>query len=116
MYDRKSEEYFLGFPPDYSTDNPKWWSQAEPFWVRASREGLRIEMHWWPGCHVPIFQSRPEVCIPYRNSESKLTQLSFKLSTILNSLQNGAANIAFVYVDDLLQIGKYNFIFFKKRS
>ncbi|GAB6024770.1 Ectonucleotide pyrophosphatase/phosphodiesterase member 6 [Chamberlinius hualienensis] len=106
MYDRKSEEYFLGYPPDYNTQNPQWWDNAEPFWVRASREGHKVEMHWWPGCHVPIFQTRPDVCVPYRNSGAKLPQLAFKLSAILNSLQSGVANVAFVYVDDLLQIAR----------
>lgn len=106
MYDRPSEEYFLGFPPDYSTENPKFWEHAEPFWARASREGLRVEMHWWPGCHIPVFQVRPEVCIPYRNSGAKLSQLPAKLSGVLNSLQNGLANVAFIYVDDLLQIAR----------
>ena len=37
-----------------STDDPFWWSAAEPIWVAAERAGLRSATMFWPGANVAI--------------------------------------------------------------
>lgn len=35
-----------------ATDDPFWWSAAEPIWVTAERAGVRTATEFWPGANV----------------------------------------------------------------
>jgi len=35
-----------------ATDDPAWWSAAEPIWVTAERAGVRTATMFWPGANV----------------------------------------------------------------
>ncbi|WP_308815350.1 ectonucleotide pyrophosphatase/phosphodiesterase [Sphingomonas sp. GV3] len=35
-----------------ATDDPFWWSQAEPIWVTAEKAGIRTATMFWPGANV----------------------------------------------------------------
>ncbi len=35
-----------------ATDDPFWWSEAEPIWVTAERAGVRTATEFWPGANV----------------------------------------------------------------
>ncbi len=35
-----------------ATDDPFWWSQAEPIWVTAEKAGVRTATMFWPGANV----------------------------------------------------------------
>jgi len=37
-----------------ASDNPAWWSAAEPIWVAAEKAGVRTATQFWPGSNVPL--------------------------------------------------------------
>ncbi|MBN9787430.1 alkaline phosphatase family protein [Pseudonocardia sp. TMWB2A] len=40
--------------------DPFWWSQAEPVWVTAEKQGIRTATMFWPGSEVAIHGGRPQ--------------------------------------------------------
>lgn len=36
-----------------ASDDPFWWNEAEPIWVRAEKAGIRTATMFWPGSNVP---------------------------------------------------------------
>ncbi|WP_062731302.1 alkaline phosphatase family protein [Sphingobium abikonense] len=36
-----------------ASDDPYWWSEAEPIWVTAEKAGVRTATMFWPGSNVP---------------------------------------------------------------
>jgi predicted AlkP superfamily pyrophosphatase or phosphodiesterase len=40
------------------TDDPFWWSDAEPIWVTAEKMGIRTATMFWPGANVAIGGTR----------------------------------------------------------
>jgi len=41
------------------SDQPYWWSQAEPIWVTAEKAGIRTATMFWPGSNVDLGGVRP---------------------------------------------------------
>lgn len=41
-----------------ATDDPFWWSEAEPLWVTADKAGIRTATMFWPGSNVPVGGTR----------------------------------------------------------
>ncbi|MGY4397809.1 putative AlkP superfamily pyrophosphatase or phosphodiesterase [Sphingomonas sp. UYAg733] len=41
-----------------ATDDPFWWSGAEPLWVTADKAGIRTATMFWPGSNVPVGGTR----------------------------------------------------------
>lgn len=39
--------------------DPRWWSQAKPFWVSVEQQGQRAAVMFWPGSEVEIDGVRP---------------------------------------------------------
>ncbi|MET3825646.1 putative AlkP superfamily pyrophosphatase or phosphodiesterase [Sphingomonas sp. PvP055] len=42
------------------TDDPFWWTQAEPLWVTAEKAGIRSATMFWPGSNVDFNGIRPD--------------------------------------------------------
>ncbi len=42
-----------------ATDDPFWWTQAEPIWVTAEKAGIRTATMFWPGSNVDFGGVRP---------------------------------------------------------
>lgn len=42
-----------------ATDDPFWWSEAEPIWVTAEKAGIRTATMFWPGSNVSFGGVRP---------------------------------------------------------
>ena len=40
------------------TDDPFWWSDAEPIWVTAEKAGIRTATMFWPGANVAVGGTR----------------------------------------------------------
>tara|TARA_R110002020_G_scaffold102055_8_gene239878 strand:+ start:713 stop:1957 length:1245 start_codon:yes stop_codon:yes gene_type:complete len=48
-----------------ATKDPFWWSEAEPIWVTAEKQGIRSATMFWPGSEVPIDGIRPADWWPF---------------------------------------------------
>lgn len=42
-----------------ATDDPFWWTEAEPIWVTAEKAGIRTATMFWPGSNVDFGGVRP---------------------------------------------------------
>ncbi|HJV40165.1 ectonucleotide pyrophosphatase/phosphodiesterase [Caulobacter sp.] len=42
-----------------TANDPRWWSQAKPFWISAEQQGKRAAAMFWPGSEVEIDGVRP---------------------------------------------------------
>ena len=42
------------------TDDPFWWTEAEPIWVTAEKAGIRTATMFWPGSNVDFAGIRPQ--------------------------------------------------------
>ncbi len=43
----------------------RWWSQGEPIWITAEKQGMRSAALMWPGCEAEIHGTRPSLHQPY---------------------------------------------------
>ncbi|MDE2156448.1 MAG: alkaline phosphatase family protein [Xanthomonadaceae bacterium] len=43
----------------------RWWSEAEPIWVTADKQGLQTATMFWPGSEARIHGYRPDHWLPY---------------------------------------------------
>ena len=48
-----------------STKDPFWWSEAEPIWITAEKQGVRAATMFWPGSEVPLEGLRPADWWPF---------------------------------------------------
>lgn len=39
----------------------RWWSQGEPIWITAEKQGVRSAAYFWPGCEAEIHGTRPSL-------------------------------------------------------
>lgn len=74
MYDVKKNAYFMGGAreSDYESD---WWNNSVPFWISATKAGLKVGMYHWPGCNVVYGGVTVKTCVPYyfQSNEEALT-------------------------------------------
>ena len=64
FYDPDCNCSFSG-APDPSSQNPRFWNEAEPIWVTAEKQGVKTAMFWWDGCSVVIRGHNASYCEPY---------------------------------------------------
>jgi predicted AlkP superfamily pyrophosphatase or phosphodiesterase len=48
-----------------TSNDPRWWNQARPFWVSAERQGKRAAAMFWPGSETAIDGVRPTYWMKY---------------------------------------------------
>jgi len=48
-----------------NSDDPFWWSEAEPLWAAAEKRGIRTGVMYWPGSNVAYDGVRPQDWFPY---------------------------------------------------
>ena len=51
-----------------TASDPRWWSQAKPFWWSVERQGKRAGAMFWPGSEVAIDGVRPSHWMKYDHS------------------------------------------------
>lgn len=64
FYDPSTGTRFVSGPAPESQE-PRFWSRAEPIWVAAEKQGRRAAMFWWDGCSVNITGVTGSYCVPY---------------------------------------------------
>ena len=64
FYDPDTNSTFV-YAPDPSSQQPHYWTRAEPIWVTAEKQGLRTAMFWWDGCRVNITGWTGSHCLDY---------------------------------------------------
>ncbi|WP_323800746.1 ectonucleotide pyrophosphatase/phosphodiesterase [Parasphingorhabdus sp.] len=53
-----------------ATKDPFWWSEAEPIWITAEKQGIRTATMFWPGSEVEIEGIRPADWWPFNEKLS----------------------------------------------
>ena len=53
-----------------ATKDPFWWSQAEPVWITAEKQGIRTATMFWPGSEVDFNGIRPADWWPFNEKLS----------------------------------------------
>ena len=53
-----------------ATKDPFWWSEAEPIWITAEKQGIRTATMFWPGSEVEIDHIRPADWWPFNEKLS----------------------------------------------
>lgn len=64
--------------------DPKWWSQAKPFWVSVEQQGQRAAAMFWPGSEVEIDGVRPSRWVTFDQNmpgEARVDQILTWLDT-----------------------------------
>ncbi len=83
--------------------NPVWWSESEPVWVTAAKQGRISATLFWPGSEVPIQGIQPRDWLPYQHSmdsSARVDQLLTWLTDIRsNRPQADFATLYFSEVD-----------------
>lgn len=70
-----------------NSDDPFWWSEAEPLWAGAEKAGIRTGIMYWPGSDVAYDGVRPQDWFPYSVNVTG-TQ---RVNTVLDWLRRPAA-------------------------
>jgi len=58
--------------------DPRWWSQAKPFWVSAEQQGRKTAAMFWPGSETAIDGVRPSHWMKYQHDlpyDARIDQL-----------------------------------------
>lgn len=59
--------------------DPVWWNEAEPIWVTAKRQGLRVATMFWPGSEAAIRGVRPDYWLPFDQGVPTLSRVNILL-------------------------------------
>lgn len=70
-----------------ASDQPVWWTQAEPIWITAERAGVRTATMFWPGSNVDHGGVRPRDWWPFGQAVSDRQ----RVDAILDYLRRPAA-------------------------
>ncbi len=65
-----------------ATSDGRWWSDAEPIWVTAQKDGLHTATMFWPGTEAAIHGVRPDHWIPFDDSLTSRARVDKLLSWI----------------------------------
>lgn len=63
MYDKELGRFSIG--REEAVGDGRWWSDGEPIWVSADKQGLRTATMFWPGSEAEIHGYRPDYWLPY---------------------------------------------------
>lgn len=80
FWDPELQDNFYYTDPTKSLQ-AKWW-QAEPIWVTAEKQGVKVAVHMWPGSEVDLPGVGPHYVDKYKGDE----KLSRKLDRIMHFL------------------------------
>jgi predicted AlkP superfamily pyrophosphatase or phosphodiesterase len=68
IVDNTIDDPVLGHFTMSASADPRWWNEAEPFWVTADRQGLKTASMFWVGSDREIRGMRPDYWKPYDQS------------------------------------------------
>ncbi|KAH6928251.1 hypothetical protein HPB50_013044 [Hyalomma asiaticum] len=98
IYDTKADSYFRMSSPE--SFHPRWWTRAEPLWVRALRRNRTVAMFWWDGCQVDFNGTRPVSCIPYGGYSKEIDHLmDKKIEEAIDAFKKNALDLAMFYYE-----------------
>ncbi|XP_041372194.1 glycerophosphocholine cholinephosphodiesterase ENPP6-like [Gigantopelta aegis] len=104
MYDAvRNESFLIGTNPEQKHSH--WWDDGDPVWVTATRQASIFNkkncyMFYWPGCEVEIRGLRPNFCQPYEGIPT-IPQFRSAIAQSLQLLQNGSADLATIYFENI---------------
>jgi predicted AlkP superfamily pyrophosphatase or phosphodiesterase len=70
-----------------NSQDPFWWSEAEPIWVAAEKAGIRTATMFWPGSNLAYDNVRPQDWFDY---DEEITDTQ-RVNTVLDWLRRPAA-------------------------
>ena len=65
IVDNTMEDPVLGRFTMANSADPRWWNEAEPFWITADRQGLKTASMFWVGSDRTIRGATPDYWKPY---------------------------------------------------
>ncbi|MDA0847991.1 MAG: ectonucleotide pyrophosphatase/phosphodiesterase [Proteobacteria bacterium] len=82
--------------------NPAWWSEVEPIWVTAGRQGRISSTLFWPGTEVSIGGRQPRDWLPYQHELTSMQRASQLLQWLTDIRPDRPqADFATLYVSEV---------------
>ena len=89
-----------------ATKDPFWWSEAEPIWISAEKQGIRSATMFWPGSEVEIDGLRPADWWPFNENLSN----DRRINAVLDWMRRPAEirpKLVTLYFDTVDMAGHY---------
>lgn len=97
IYDREALKVFSIDDLEGAKD-PAWWSDAEPFWITATKGGLQSALFLWSRCDVPWDGGvLPRHCDPFRFAAPNTDNMVQNFRQAVDMIQNQGYSLAMVY-------------------
>ncbi|XP_063607397.1 glycerophosphocholine cholinephosphodiesterase ENPP6-like [Penaeus indicus] len=78
--------------------DPAWWSDAEPFWITATKSSLQTALFLWSRCDVPWDGDvLPSHCDPFRFTAPNTDNMVRNFRQAVDMIQNQGYSLAMVY-------------------
>lgn len=104
MYDVKYKEHFLGKLGN-GHNHKHWWNKAEPLWITAMNNRVKVKTIWWKGaCNITIKGRTPKNCVPYKEKVSN-TEVSKQLESIVEQFSENKLDLALLSYEKIDEIG-----------
>lgn len=90
-----------------ATKDPFWWSEAEPIWITAEKQGIRSATMFWPGSEVEIDGMRPADWWPFSQDLSN----DRRINAIVDWMRRPAdirPSLVTLYFDTVDMAGHYH--------
>lgn len=85
-----------------SVTDPFWWSEAEPIWVTAAKQGRISTTLFWPGSEVLIQGRQPRDWLPYDHKLSSLQRVENLLAWLTKPESgDGPPDFATLYLSEV---------------
>jgi len=102
MYNLGSQELFRADDPDSSLDN--WWTQGDPIWSLAAKNGRKVSVLNWHDCSLPGKNiENPDDCRPFNRSAKPLRKLMLvrMFNKAITKIHKDGYDMSILYIDNL---------------
>ncbi|XP_047500671.1 glycerophosphocholine choline phosphodiesterase ENPP6-like [Penaeus chinensis] len=97
IYDLEASKVFSLYDLEGVKD-PAWWSDAEPFWITATKSSLQTALFQWSRCDVPWDGDvLPRHCDPFRFTAPNTDNMVRNFRQAVDMIQNQGYSLAMVY-------------------
>ncbi|CAG2117897.1 unnamed protein product, partial [Medioppia subpectinata] len=108
MYDNQTGDHFL-MGPHPNASHTHWWTQSEPLWITAEKQGIKTAMYLWDGCQVAFNGIEVTNCVEYHTvseDQSKADEETRNYSQkILDDFADDKYRLVFLYHEMVDHIG-----------
>ena len=102
MWDPNIPEQIFRLRDRQALTNPAWWSDSEPIWVTAAKQGRISSTLFWPGSEVAIQGIQPRDWLPYRHEMTSMQRVNQLLAWLTDIRPDRSqANFATLYFSEV---------------